>query len=427
MSRRDRAADIIPTTQESRHMTHDVGRTPPSTAADGDLAAGHAAPAFEEVRVAFNRVLAGYPGAVALAVYEHGREVVNLWGGVSQHADSLVLTASCTKGVTAICAHVLVERGLLDLDAPVAEYWPEFIANGKAGIPVRWLLTHQVGLPLFPAETRVRAVDLLDWDKMVSILAAAEPLWEPGSRCGYHAVTYGYLVGEVIRRVSGSTVGQFLATEVAGPVDADFWIGLPAEHEHRVLPTILPPDAPHGVTDLRALYRKHGLDVRTPLARAMLDSSRGGGGPGEPEWNTRPFHAAEIPAVNGIGTARGLARLYAACIGEVDGTRLLSERTVDAARLPRTDTVPTPAELSVLTNHPPRFGLGFQLPRPSVDAMLGRGSFGHTGAGGRLGFAHPESGIAFGFTCDTMLWDGLTQPDPRWTPLLAALTNTLSR
>lgn len=398
-------------------MTQDTGR----------LAAGHVTPEYQEVRDAFDRILADHPGAVGVAVYEHGREVVNLWGGTRQQADSVVLTASCTKGVTAICAHMLVERGLLDLDAPVAEYWPEFAANGKAGVPVRWLLTHQVGLPTLPAEAEVRATDLLDWDRIVSILAAARPLWEPGTHCGYHALTYGYLVGEVIRRVSGSTVGQFLAANVTGPLGADFWIGLPAEHEHRVLPDISPPDAPRGVTDLRALFDRHGLDTGTPLARAMLDSSRGGPGPGAPEWHTRPFHAAEIPAANGIGNARALARLYAACIGEVEGTRLLSERTVDAARTPQTDTVPTPVELSVLTTHPPRFGLGFQLPRPTMDAMLGPGSFGHTGAGGRLGFAHPESGIAFGFVCDTMLWDGLTRPDPRWTPLLAALTSALRR
>jgi CubicO group peptidase (beta-lactamase class C family) len=360
-------------------------------------------------------------------VYENGREVVNLWGGAGQQADSLVLTASCGKGVTAICAHLLVERGLLDLDAPVAEYWPEFAANGKAAIPVRWLLTHRAGLPLFPPQARVRAGDLLDWDRIVSVLAAAQPLWEPGTHCGYHALTYGYLVGEVIRRVSGSTVGRFLATDVAGPLRADYWIGLPAEHEHRVLPNVVPPDAPRGVTDLRARYREHGLDTGTPLARAMLAAAEDGDGPGEPEWNTRPFHAAEIPAANGIGDAQALARLYAACIGDVDGTRLLSERTVDAARAPQTDTVPTPVELSVITTNPPRFGVGFQLPRPTMDAMLGAGSFGHTGAGGRLGFAHPESGVAFGFTCDTMLWDGLTGPDPRWTPLLAALGNALRR
>lgn len=391
------------------------------------LPAGYAAPAFEEVRAAFTRVLAEHPGASALAVYQHGRQVVNLWGGAGQQADSLVLTASCSKGVTAICAHVLVERGLLDLDAPVAEYWPEFAANGKAHMPVRWLLTHQAGLPVFPAEAGVRATDLLDWDKIVAILAAAQPLWEPGTHCGYHALTYGYLVGEVIRRVSGSTVGQFLAENVTGPLGADFWIGLPAEHEHRVLPNITPPDAPRGVTDLAARYRQHGVDPSTPLARAMLDEARGGEGPGDPQWHTRPFHAAEVPAANGIGNAGALARLYAACIGPVDGVRLLSEQTVDAARAPQTDTVPTPPELSAITSHPPCFGLGFQLPRPTIDAMLGPGSFGHTGAGGRLAFAHPESGIAFGFTCDTMLWDGLTGPDPRWTPLLAALTKALPR
>ncbi|MEV4603910.1 serine hydrolase domain-containing protein [Amycolatopsis sp. NPDC049253] len=382
---------------------------------------GRADEKFEPVRAAFARVLAAHPGGMQLSIYEHGREVVDLWGGGHFTAESLVRTASCTKGVTAVCALVLAERGLLDLDAPVADYWPEFAAGGKAGIPVRWLLTHQAGLALFGPSADVHAADLLDWHAIVSLLAAQSPLWTPGTRCGYHALTFGFLVGEVIRRVSGLTVGRFLAEHVTGPLAADFWIGLPEQHEHRLRPDV----APAGGLDLASVYRAHGVDPTTPLARAMLRSPQYDPGPGDPVWRTRAFHAAEIPAANGVGNARALARIYAACIGEVDGVRLLSARTVESARTPRTDAVTTPPELAVLTTEPPRFGLGFQLPRTGIDAMLGPGSFGHTGAGGRLSFAHPESGIAFGFTCDTFLWDGLTGPDPRWTPLLGALLDSL--
>lgn len=394
---------------------------------------GHAEPKFEAMRTAFAKVLAEHAGGMNVAVYEDGREVVNLWGGANQKtgerftSDSLVLTASCTKAVTAICALMLAERGDLDLDAPVGEYWPQFATRGKADIPVRWLLTHQAGLPLFAADADIRPADMLDWDKITAALADQSPMWEPGAFCGYHAVTFGYLVGEVIRRVSGQSVGDFLARNVTGPLGADFWIGLPEQQEPRVSPSVSSSAPAVDADSLKHLYEARGLDLDTALARAMLAPPRGDGGPGDPVWNTRPFHAAEIPAVNGIGTAGALARIYAACIGEVDGIRLLSPATIESARTPQTDHVPTPPEFRVFTDAPPRFGLGFQLPHPAIIPMLGPGSFGHSGAGGRLALAHPERGIAFGFTCDNMLWDGLNGPDQRWTPLLAALAEPLAR
>jgi CubicO group peptidase (beta-lactamase class C family) len=403
------------------------------TAGTSPIAGGYAKPGYERVQEAFAAVIAGHPGGASAALYVDGEEVLSLWGGRSITTgreftpESLVMTASCTKGVTSICAMILAERGDLDLDAPVARYWPEFAAGGKGRIPVRWLLTHQAGLPVFDPAARFTADDLLDWDKAVSSLAAQEPLWEPGTQTGYHAVTFGYLVGEVIRRVSGRTTGQFLAEHAAGPLGADFWIGLPAEYEPRVLPNVVPPGAPAAPPDLREVFQRSGVDAGRPLARAMLAPSRGDQGPGDPVWNTRPFHAAEIPAVNGIGTARGLARLFAACVGKVGGVRLLSPEIVDAARTPQTDSVPAAPEFLAIAARPPRFGLGFQLPGPPVVTMLGDGSFGTTGAGGRLAFAHPERRAAFAFTCDTMLWNGLTEPDPRWPPLLTQISEALGR
>ncbi len=401
------------------------------TAEESGNAGGYAKPGFEGVQEAFARVTAAHPGGCAAALYASGEEVLHLWGGRSTATgqpftgQSLVMTASVTKGVTSLCAMMLAERGELDIDAPVAGYWPEFAAAGKGSIPVRWLLTHQAGLPVFDPAAQVTAADLLDWEKITGLLAAQEPLWEPGTRTGYHAVTFGYLVGEVIRRVSGQTVGQFLATQVTGLLGAEFWIGLPAGQEHRVLPNALPPGPRPAVPDLPRLYAERGIDPGSPLARAMLAPPRGDAGPGDPVWNTRGFHAAEIPAVNGIGTARGLARLFAACTGELDGVRLLSTATVAAARAPQTDATATVPEFAVLTAAPPRFGLGFQLPGPPVVAMLGPGCFGCTGAGGRLAFAYPERGVAFAFTCDTMLWNGLDGPDPRWTPLLTEVSRAL--
>ncbi|MGH3170103.1 MAG: serine hydrolase [Trebonia sp.] len=233
-------------------------------------------------------------------------------------------------------------------------------------------------------------------------------------------------MGEVIRRVSGQTVGDFLAKNASGPLGADYWIGLPEEHEPRVLPSTIPAESPAPAPDMPALFRDRGIDPGNPVAQAMLAPPHGDRGPGDPVWNTRPFHAAEIPAVNGIGTARGLARLFAACIGEVGGTRLLSPAIIREARTSQTDAVPTAPEFLAFTDTPPRFGLGFQLPGPPLVTMLGDGSFGCTGAGGRLAFAHPELRAAFAFTCDTMLWNGLDGPDPRWLPLLEAVGRQLA-
>lgn len=402
------------------------------TAEDSGNPGGYAKPGFEGVQEAFAQVIAAHPGGCAAALYVGGEEMLHLWGGRSAAtsqpftSESLVMTASVTKGVTSLCAMMLADRGELDIDAPVARYWPEFAAAGKDRIPVRWLLTHQAGLPVFDPAAEITPADMLDWEKITGMLAAQEPLWEPGTLTGYHAVTFGYLVGEVIRRVSGQTVGQFLQAEAAGPVGAEFWIGLPEEQEHRVLPNVLPPERPPDVPDLPRLYDERGIDPGSPLARAMLAPPRGDAGPGDQVWNTRGFHAAEIPAVNGIGTARGLARLFAACTGDLDGVRLLSSEIVAAARTPQTDAVPTAPEFTVLTDTPPRFGLGFQLPGPPLVTMLGPGCFGCTGAGGRLAFAYPERAVAFAFTCDTMLWNGLDAPDPRWTPLLTEISRALA-
>lgn len=391
---------------------------------------GRTADGFDGVRAAFADVLAANRGGANLALYRDGNEVANLWGGTNIATGqeftegALVMTASCTKGITTICALMLVDSGRLDPDAPVAEYWPEFAANGKADVPVRWLLTHQVGLPVLDPSAGLGTADLLDWDRITDSLARQTPMWEPGRYCGYHAVTFGYLVGEVVRRITGTTVGQFLAENVTGRLGADFWIGLPAELEERVRPSTPAPDAKIDPPDLGAIFAAHDVNPTSPLARAML--APGEDGPDGAVWNSRPYRAAEVPAANGIGSGLGLARIYAACIGDVDGVRLLSPELVERARTPMTDDVPTPPEFAAITTMPPRFGLGFQLPRSQIDAMLGTGSFGHTGAGGRLGFADPELGVAFGFTCDAMIWDGLTKPDPRWTPLLAAVSSALS-
>jgi CubicO group peptidase (beta-lactamase class C family) len=210
---------------------------------------GFVAAGFEPVRDAFARNFTehGEVGA-ACCVYLRGEPVVDLHGGLADAAsgrawqpDTLQLVFSATKGVTATCVLMLAERGAIDLDAPVARYWPEFAANGKSAIPVRWLLSHRAGLAAIEGDFTLD--EALSWDPVAAALAAQAPLWEPGTKHGYHLRSYGWLLGELVRRVDGRTVGRFLADEIAGPLGLDLWIGLPEEQEARVS-TIVPPAPP---------------------------------------------------------------------------------------------------------------------------------------------------------------------------------------
>ncbi len=366
------------------------------------------------MRDAFAAAQEADPGGAQLCVYRYGDVVVDLWTGRDivgdrpYDAGTLTVVMSCTKGATAISAHMLAERGLLDLEAPVARYWPEFAANGKDGVTVAHCLSHSAGLPTFPMASNVSARDLADWGRCTDALAAAAPLWEPGRHASYHAVTYGFLAGEVIRRITGKTPGAFFVDEVARPLGLDFFIGLPAEQQARVAPHIPQPPRPW-----RAVFKGAGVDVDDPVMveiiagfEAITDAVD--------FINTPEGRAPEIPAANGVANARALARMYAACIGEVGGVRLLQPATVDRARATRTKHLGPLPQLAGLPRPPGEgFGLGFELPG-ATNPMLGPGSFGHAGAGGRLGFAHPESGIAAGFACNSMLWDNVA-PDPRWT------------
>jgi CubicO group peptidase (beta-lactamase class C family) len=369
------------------------------TTIHGEVAAG-----FEPVREAFaaNFVRHGDIGA-AVCVYRNGRPVVDLWGGVSDvdtsrpwSRDTLQLVYSATKGATATAAHLLVQRGVLDLDAPVAEYWPEFAANGKADLPVRWLLAHQAGLAAL--DRPVPLSEALAWEPMVAALAAQRPLWAPGTAHGYHGRTWGWLVGEVIRRVSGRTPGRFFAEEIAAPVGIDFFIGLPARERKRVSRmeykqpevdlTAAPSESiPGELRDLVAAWR----DPNSLSNRAFAVTD-----PAEIDFNSPEVQAAELPASNGIGTAHGMARMYAALIGDVDGVRLFSPGTLELA------TAEQASGVDQVILMPSRFSSGYMLPT-ETNAMVGQKSFGHTGRGGSLGFADPEHGIAFGYVMNHII------------------------
>jgi CubicO group peptidase (beta-lactamase class C family) len=388
---------------------------------------GHVEPGFSGVKDAFRQNFeAGHETGAAFCLHVGGRKVVDLYGGSfgrdggsgvddsrPYDQDTLQLVFSSTKGATAACANLLVQRGELDLQSPVARYWPEFAQFGKEEIPVLFLLSHQAGLPavdvtLSPAEVQA-------WDPVIAALEAQTPLWEPGTAHGYHAVSYGSLVGEVVRRVTGRTLGTYFAEEIAQPLGLEFWIGLPEEQEHRVSPLIggVVPGANSG-TDSGAAAGS-GFSS-TLLARAL----NFGGAFSEPGWaNGRAWHAAELPAANGITNAVSLSRLYAGLIGTVEGgpaESILTKDQVDQARIVRTfgdDQVFASVGFAMRQ----RIGQGFWISSP-FSPFGGAGSFGHTGAGGSYGFADPENSLAVGYVMNRMS-TGMVA-DPRSRPLIAA-------
>ena len=368
---------------------------------------GYTAAGFEKVREQFEQNFgAGHEVGAAFAAYHRGEKVVDLWGGVADVAsarpwveDTVEIVYSSTKGATAVCANKLAQEGRLDIDAPVATYWPEFAQAGKEELPVRYLLSHQAGLPWVDEELTLD--DVLAWDPLVEALARQAPVWEPGTAHGYHAVTYGHLVGEVVRRITGRTLGTYFREEVAEPLGLDFWIGLPEEQEPRVASLVgTIGTGPGAEVDeaTRALIEQF-MGPDSMLGRALTVNGAFNRGLDEQEanvFNSRRVHAAEIPAANGICDARSLARMYAACVGEVDGVRILTEAQMrDAA------TQQTSGPNTVLLDMDLQFGLGFFVPSTMMD-IGGPRSFGHAGAGGSLGWADPDADMAFGYVMNKM-------------------------
>ncbi|WP_437315781.1 serine hydrolase domain-containing protein [Sorangium sp. So ce385] len=377
---------------------------------------GSCDPAFAPVRAAFASNFERFPElGAAVSVAVRGRVVVDLWAGFRDAArtapwggDTIVNVFSATKGAVALCAHALAQRRALDVDAPVAAAWPEFAAAGKARVLVGQLLDHSAGLPALRAEPAEGA--LYDWRAMTAALAAEAPFWEPGARHGYHAVTFGFLVGEVIRRASGRRVGAFLREAVAGPLDLDFHIGTGAEHDGRIAevpPTIAGPSGVGGA---------FAASFRDPASLTSMAFTRPRDLVSPGLVNTARARRAEIPALNGHANARALARMYGALAngGALAGTaRVLSPEAVEAALAERSRG----PDAVLLAES--RFSLGFML--PSALRPFGRGprAFGHPGAGGALGFADPDAGLGFGYTPNQTIASG-EGGDPRWPALIDA-------
>lgn len=374
------------------------------------VVSGSVAPGFERVRAAFeaNFRLRDELGA-AFAVYREGEQVVDLWGGTADRAggrpwreDSLQLIFSGTKGLVATCVLVLLDRGMLTLEDPVARYWPEFAAAGKSDVRVRDLVAHTARLPAIEQEVSVD--EILDDRRIASLLAAQPQNADPRAAGCYHPLTFGWLVGELVRRADGRSIGRFFAEEIAEPLGLELWIGLPARCADRV--TTIEP-SPAGAEDLDPLARQIGANP--PIW--------------EPEvfaFNRRDLHACEMPAVNGIGTARSVARLYG-CLavgGMLDGVRVVSADAVELGRQPLSVRREPLGDVDVA------FGVGFRLPTSAGEYGPVEQAFGHTGAGGSVHGAWPEHGIGFSYAMNRMSSDA---NDVRGAALLDALAASIER
>ncbi|TGN74054.1 class A beta-lactamase-related serine hydrolase [Streptomyces bauhiniae] len=381
---------------------------------------GTVAEGFEPVAEAFaaNFARLGERGA-AVAVYRDGHRVVDLWAGTRDvdgsapwERGTAQIVRSATKGVAAAALLLLHQRGLLDLDAPVGAYWPEFKAAGKERTLVRDLLAHRAGVPVL--DRPLTPAEAADPDLGAAAVAAQAPVWEPGTDHGYHAQTYSWLTGELVRRVTGRPIGEFIASEVAAPAGADVWLGLPASEQARV-GRVGPVSAPETPGALKVRPKRAVADAYTDPAsltrRAFAAITP------LPDENDPAYRAAALPASNGIATADGLARVYASLIGELDGgTRLFTPETMELAR---TETSAGPDRVLVVGT---RFGLGFMLHGPA-SPLLSPTAFGHPGRGGALAFADPASGIAFGYV--TNGFQGGVTADPRAQALVRAVRGSL--
>lgn len=377
---------------------------------------GHYDPAFKAVREVFeqNFKARGEVGASVCLRDASGRVLVDLWGGTHPDGqtlwtrDTMSIVFSCTKAATALCAQILIDRGQLDPNALVTEYWPEFGAHGKEMTTVRDMLGHRSGVPALRAP--VKPGGFLDFDYVTERLADETPFWEPGTTHGYHMVTFGWTVGELVRRVSGKSLGQFFQDEIAVPYKADFHIGLAPSEFERVSKLLVYKPAPDETPSafVQAMFAN-------PAGLQALAFGNNGGW----HFDTADSWKAEIGGAGGISNARGLATMFGTIFGD---SPLLSNARVEAMRTPVSEGMDTTLCL------PTRFGEGFMLsinnrglPGDGHSAILGDGAFGHVGMGGSIGFADPDAGFSFGYTMNKM--GGGTLLNDRGQMLIDAVYN----
>jgi CubicO group peptidase (beta-lactamase class C family) len=368
---------------------------------------GHCDDRFAGVAEEFERNLAerGELGA-SVAVTVGGESVVDLWGGYADpertrtwDKDTLCVAMSATKGATALAAHLLAGAGELDVDVPVATYWPEFAAAGKDRVLVRHLLNHQAGLPAL--RDPVPAGGFYDWDDVVGRLAAEAPFWEPGTRHGYHALTFGFLVGEVVRRITGRSLGRFVADEIASPLGLDLYVGLPERLTDRVARLVPPPDPQPG--DPLPRFLVQALTEPDSIPGLVMLNNGGYLVPGE--WDSPAALAAELPASGGVMNARALAGMYRAIVHD----RQVGRYSLDAEDIARMGAVQSAGSEDAVLASPGRWTLGYLKAgatpagvEPEVVVSLSEEAFGHTGNGGSIGFADPGCDMSFGYVMNQM-------------------------
>jgi len=382
---------------------------------------GRCDPAFRALRDAFadNFALHGEVGA-AVTVVAGGRVVADLWAGLADaerrapwQRDTLVNLFSVSKALVTICALRLVAQGALEVDAPVARLWPEFADAGKEDVTLRQLLAHRAGLAAIREPLPLGTA--LDWRAMTAALARQAPWWTPDSAHGYHSNTYGFLVGELVRRASGKTVGAYLRDEVTGPLGADVSFGVPPREHERIAAFVWNGQLPYAGVDLATLPDEAALRYCAYFNPPGVS--------GESGWvNTPAWRMAEIPSANGHATARGIARVYTALLAALASRGLDGCRTLIARDVLEHALVEQSSGYDLVLDRPSRFGLGFQLTQPERPMGPNPRAFGHFGSGGALGFCDPDADVAFGYVMNDM---GPRWQNPRNRALLDALYASL--
>jgi CubicO group peptidase (beta-lactamase class C family) len=371
------------------------------------------APGWGPVRDAFLRGFEnGEEHGAAVSVYHHGECVVDLMGGwrdrehtIAYGPDTLQVVFSTTKGIASIAVAMCVERGLLNYSEKVSTYWPEFGAHGKENMTVAQLLSHRGGL--YTVDGDITLDEALQWDIITQRLANTAPLFPIDSAHGYHALTFGWLAGELVRRVTGQSIGDFVRTNIAEPLNAEFHIGLPAEKSSRVARLMAHPLPKFPPDQAKIMFERGGPGTKGERALGL----NGAFGPGA--FNKPEVHAAQIPGANGIGNARSLARIYAATVSDVNGVRLLGD---DVRNIATTNNTPAGEQDQVLISDT-QFAMGFMV-HCDRSNFSGPGGFGHNGAGGSVAFAHPGRNMGFSYVMNTMMT--VFDEDPRRARLIAA-------
>ena len=371
---------------------------------------GSCPPVFGEVENGYGALMDAFvgnfnergDGGAGCTVYVDGRMVVDLWAGVADRrtgrpweATTAAVIFSCTKGVLATCAYVLAQQGLLNLDAPIARYWPAFAQHGKDAITIRQAMCHRGGLPCLDVD--LTKDDVIAWGSVIRAIEEQAPLFPPDAGHCYHAMTYGWLLGEVIRRITGLTPGAYFRVAIGDPLGLRTWIGLPKDARR----TIAWMEAPLSDEDSAAARESARLLAASPIVARSLSMGGAFAFPAEGDFvtfNDPAIQEAQIPGANGISTPRALAWLYAACVSDIDGHRLLSEASIDDA----TKVQSAGPQLSGMPDDGARWGTGFQLSSPPSQPMIALRSFGHAGAGGQLAFADADYRVGFAYLSNQM-------------------------